>query len=119
MANNLVAYNSGEMDVIFHALADPTRRNILERLTDKTLTVTEIAKSYSFSLPTISNHLTVLEKAHLVKRNRYGREHRVNFEPDTMRAAVQYVSFYKKFWSIQIDNLEKFLSREKNNNGKK
>jgi DNA-binding transcriptional ArsR family regulator len=98
------------MDDVFHALANPTRRNILERLTQQNLTVTEIANAYDFALPTISKHLTVLERAQLIKKKKIGREYVVSFEPTTMQSVAEYVSFYKKVWTHQIENLEKFLS---------
>ncbi len=112
MANNLVSQNSNQMDTIFGALADSTRRDILKRLTYGDLTVSEIAKSYNYALPTISKHVSVLEKAHLVKRNKIGREYRVYFEPQTMKTVTEYVSFYTKFWTAQISNLEKYLAKK-------
>ena len=109
MANYLVPHTSDHMDHIFGALADSTRRDILQRLTNSNLTVSEIAKSYDFALPTISKHLSVLERAQLIKKNKIGRECRVYFEPQTMRTVSRYVSFYTKFWTAQINNLEKFF----------
>ncbi len=118
MANYLVSPTGNQMNVIFRALADPTRRNILERLTDGDMTVSEIAKSYDFSLPTISKHITVLEKSQLIRKNKMGREYRVYFEPKTMKTISDYVSFYKKFWTTQIDHLEKFLSKKEAKHGR-
>lgn len=112
MANYLISYTSDRMDSIFGALADPTRRNILERLTNNDLTVSEIAKPYDYSLPTISKHISVLERAQLIQKNKIGREYRVHFEPQTMRTISKYVSFYRKFWTLQIGNLEKFLAKK-------
>lgn len=112
MANYLTPYSSTHMDSLFGALADPTRRDILERLTQSDLTVSEIAGPYDFSLPTISKHLSVLERAQLIKKNKVGREYRVHFESQAMRTVADYVSFYRKFWKMQIDNLEKFLSKK-------
>ena len=112
MANYLSPYSADQMDSLFGALADPTRRNILERLTQSDLTVSEIAKPYDFSLPTISKHLSVLERAQLIKKNKIGREYRVHFESQTMRTVADYVLFYKKFWTLQISNLEKFLANK-------
>lgn len=109
MAKYLVSSTPDQMNDIFHALANPTRRNILERLTNHNLTVTEIAKAYNFSLPTISKHLTVLERARLIGKKKTGREYKVYFEPKTMKSVAEYVSFYTKFWTSQIENLEKFL----------
>ncbi len=112
MANYLSSYSSKQMDSLFGALADPTRRNILERLTENNLTVSEIAKAYDYALPTISKHLSVLERAQLIRKNKVGREYKVYFEPQSMKTISEYVSFYKKFWTTQINNLEKFLAKK-------
>ncbi len=112
MANYLSLYSTEQMNSLFGALADPTRRNILERLTQSDLTISDIAKHYEFSLPTISKHLSVLERAQFVKKSKVGREYRVHFESQAMRTVADYASFYKKFWTIQIDNLEKFLAKK-------
>lgn len=112
MANYLVSHRSVQMDTIFGALADSTRRDILKRLAGSDLTVSQIAKSYDYALPTVSKHLSVLERAHLIKKNKIGREYRVYLEPQTMRTVSEYVSFYKKFWTAQIGNLENFLAKK-------
>ena len=112
MANFLSSYSANQMNSLFGALADPTRRNILERLVQSDLTVSEIAKTYKFALPTISKHLSVLERAQLIKKNKVGREYRVHFEPQTMKTVAEYVSYYRKFWTMQIDNLEMFLAKK-------
>lgn len=109
---NYSSFSSAEIDGIFKALSDPTRRDILERLTEHDLTVTQIAKPYEMSLPAISKHLSVLERAHLVRRHKIGREYSVQFSPETMRVVATYVSFYEKFWSTRIANLGKFLERQ-------
>lgn len=118
MAKYLFPKQTPNIDLIFMALSDPTRRNILERLTNSDLSVTEIAKPYGFALPTISKHLTVLEKANLVKKNKLGRQYNVHIEPQTMKTVAEYVAFYQKFWNKQIENLEKFLEREVKKNDK-
>lgn len=112
MANYLHPIPSDRMDSLFGALADPTRRDILKRLTENNLTVSEIARAYNYALPTISKHLSVLERAQLVRKNKVGREYKVYFEPQAMKTVSEYVSFYKKFWTIQISNLEKFLAKK-------
>lgn len=110
MTNYSQPLSSDQMDFIFGALADPTRRDILKRLTDKDLTVSQIATSYDYALPTISKHLSVLERAQLIRKHKMGREYIVHFKPETMKTVSDYISFYKKFWSTQIENLEKFLA---------
>lgn len=107
--------SSDRVSVIFQALADPTRRDILERLTNQTMTVTEIARPYGYALPTISKHLSVLERARLIRRVRAGREYHISFAPRAMKTVAEYVSFYKKFWTLQMSNLETFLAKEVTN----
>lgn len=109
MAKYKLSLNSSQLDFAFGALSDPTRRNIIERLTTNDMTVTEIAHAYQFSLPTISKHLCVLERAKLIRRNRIGRTYRIHFQPAAMKEVSEYVSFYRKFWNTQLNNLEKFL----------
>jgi len=103
---------SSEIDSIFHALSDPTRRDILERLSESDLTVSDIAKPYDFSLPTISKHVTVLENASLVRRHKFGRQFRVTIDPLALKKVAEYITFYKKFWTKQIGNIEIFLAKK-------
>jgi DNA-binding transcriptional ArsR family regulator len=119
VAKYSVSTNPNQMDDAFHALANPTRRNILERLTRHSLTVTEIANAYDFALPTISKHLSVLERAQLIKKKKIGREYVVSFEPTTMKSVAEYVSFYRKFWTQQLENLEKYLSESESGSSSK
>lgn len=110
MTNCLLAHTPSTMDYVFSALSDSTRRDILQRLTKNSLTVSQIADSYPFALPTISKHIAVLERAQLVKKNKVGREYHVCFTPHALQSVSQYLSFYKKFWTKQVSNLEKFLT---------
>ena len=105
---------STNLNQIFSSLSDETRRGILERLTkDSPLTVSEIAKPYRMSLPAISKHLNVLEKAELVKREKMGREIRVRILPGSLKKVLEYLEFYKVFWNKQFDLLEKYLEERK------
>lgn len=96
---------------IFHALADPTRRKIIERLQTKSLTVTEIKVPFKVSLVAISKHLKVLERARLIRRQRIGREHLISFHPQPLRDVHRYIESFKKGWTRQLDALEKFVER--------
>lgn len=111
MANYLSSFHSNQMDQIFGALSDATRRDILERLTISNLTVSEIAEPYHFALPTISKHLLVLEKAKLISKSKIGREYYVAFEPKTIQTIALYITFYTKYWNNELDNLENFLKK--------
>lgn len=101
-----------QTDLIFSSLADPTRREILVRLASRPHTVSEIAKPYKISMPAISKHLKVLEKAKLIKREKQGREHTIFLRPEKLKTVEEYISFYRKFWNTQFDLLEVFLTTD-------
>jgi DNA-binding transcriptional ArsR family regulator len=117
MVNYKQAFSEEQANLIFHSLSDPTRRKILERLSVSPMTVTEIAKPYTVSLPAISKQVKVLEKAKLIKREKQGREYIIRLEPQTLRSGADYLAFYKKFWTTNLNNLEKFLQKGVKNNG--
>ena len=99
------------LDNLFHALSDPTRRKILERLTKKDMSVSEIKKPYKMSLVAVSKHLKVLERAKLIRKQKMGREHMVKLHPQPLREAYIYLEDYKKIWKRKLDAMEKFLER--------
>jgi DNA-binding transcriptional ArsR family regulator len=110
----MVKYHSNELDAIFGALADGTRRQILERLTRGESLVTEVAKPFDMSLPAVSKHLRVLEKAGLLRRQRRGREHLLSLEAKPMIEAIQWMERYRKFWDNSLDALASYLENEHN-----
>jgi DNA-binding transcriptional ArsR family regulator len=113
MLNHMVKYaSSPTLDSVFAALADPTRRRILELLASAELCVTELTRSFSVSMPAISKHLRVLEKAGLITRERDGRLHRLHLEAEPMRAAASWIERYRKFWEEQLDALSNYLDRQ-------
>jgi DNA-binding transcriptional ArsR family regulator len=95
----------------FAALADPTRRRILEELAGGDHCVTDLARPYRMSLPAVSKHLRVLEKAGLVRRRRQGREHRLRLEAAPMRQAQAWIEEYRKFWEGSLDRLNEYLMK--------
>jgi DNA-binding transcriptional ArsR family regulator len=90
---------SHRLDVIFGSLADPTRRDILERIADTAMSVSEIAKPYKLSLAAISKHLIILEKAKLIVKRRWGKQQVVTLSATAIRDASRYLSMYEKAWS--------------------
>ncbi len=108
MVNN----SSVTLDSIFSALSDPTRRGILELLARAECRVTELARPFAMSLPAISKHLRVLEKAGLVRRERDGRVHRMSLDAEPMREASEWIAHYQKFWEGQFDALAQFLEEQ-------
>jgi DNA-binding transcriptional ArsR family regulator len=110
----MVKHESDELDAIFGALADGTRRRILERLTRGESPVTEVAEPFDMSLPAVSKHLRVLENAGLLRRQRRGREHLLSLEAKPMIEAIQWMERYRKFWDSSLDALANYLEKENN-----
>jgi DNA-binding transcriptional ArsR family regulator len=105
----MVKYKTASLDDTFSALADPTRRRLLERLSHGQVCVTDLAKPFSISLPAISRHLCVLEKAGLLKRRREGRTHHIELNAAPMRAVANWVGEYRRFWEGSLDALAAYL----------
>lgn len=97
------------LDTIFSALADPTRRAILERLAGGEATVTEVAEPFDMSLPAVSKHVRVLENAGLIVRERDGRTHHLRLAAVSLKRANDWLADYRRFWEAQFDNLSEYL----------
>src|SRR5689334_18726740 len=102
---------SKSLDRTFAALADPTRRRILAHLARGHRRVTDLARPHAMSLPAVSKHLRVLEKAGLLRRRRYGRVHEMQLDAKPLRQAAQWVEEYRKFWEGSLDRLAKYLEK--------
>jgi len=101
-----------ELDRVFAALADPTRRGILAQLANGTRNVKTLAEPYDMSQPAISKHLRVLEQAGLITRTRQGRENLVSVRTETVRKARDWIAHYARFWEAQFDALDAYLTRQ-------
>src|SRR5438067_8358672 len=112
MFNQMVKYHSSTLSRTFAALADPTRRRILAHLARGDKCVTHLAKPHTMSLPAVSKHLRVLEKAGLLLRRRYGRVHEMRLDAKPLRQAAQWVEEYRKFWQGSLDRLAEHLAKE-------
>ncbi|WP_255551261.1 metalloregulator ArsR/SmtB family transcription factor [Sporosarcina sp. E16_8] len=106
--------NENQLNEIFHALADPTRREIIHMMAQKERTVSELAEPFDMSLAAISKHIKVLERANLVKRNITGRTHICSINAESLSRASEWLRFYEKFWSNRFDILESELLKAKN-----
>jgi DNA-binding transcriptional ArsR family regulator len=102
-----------QLSATFAALADPTRRAILARLALGEASVGELAEPFDISLPAISRHLKVLEKARLIARERDAQWRRCRIEPEGLKAAADWVEQYRKFWEDRLDALADFLETKK------
>lgn len=109
----MVKYNTAQLDLIYSALSDQTRRGIIVNLTSRTLTAQELAAPYDMSLPAISKHLKVLEKAKLVRRQIKGRTHHFSLDIKTLQKASDWLTFHQQFWQQNLSNLEDFLKTNK------
>lgn len=101
------------LDRAFAALADPTRRAILERLARRPSRVTDVAEPFAMSLNAVSKHVKVLEQAGLVTRRRRGREHLLALRPGLLRDVARWTARYERFWGDRLDRLEQFLEDER------
>jgi DNA-binding transcriptional ArsR family regulator len=98
------------LDAVFHALADPTRRAMLRRLSSQERSVGELAMPYRMTLAAASKHVKVLERAGLVHRTVRGRTHICRLAPDPLAGAHAWLEFYERFWTERLDALERELS---------
>ena len=94
---------------IYHAIADPTRRAILDRLRDGGLAVNEIASRFEVSRPAISKHLRVLHQAHLVLESREGRNRVYRLNPEPLRELDRWLEDYRRFWTLNLMSLKKHV----------
>jgi DNA-binding transcriptional ArsR family regulator len=118
----MVKCSSRSLNRTFGALADPTRRRILQQLAGGDRCVTDLARPHRMSLPAVSKHLRVLERAGLLRRKRDGREHRLKLKAEPMQQAQAWIEEYRKFWEASFDRLDEYLkqlqSEQKNERAK-
>ncbi|MGH3879139.1 MAG: ArsR/SmtB family transcription factor [Actinophytocola sp.] len=100
-----------QLSTTFAALADPTRRAILARLTTGEATVTELAEPFAMSLPAVSKHLKVLERAGLIARGREAQWRPCRLDPAPLRDANEWLETYRQFWEESFDRLAEHLRR--------
>ena len=113
----MVKYRTDSLDATFAALADPTRRAILARLSRGESSVSELAQPFDVSLPAISRHLRVLEHAGLLERHKRGRVRHCRVDPRRMKEAAEWIARYQRFWESQFDALAKYLNETKEKEG--
>jgi DNA-binding transcriptional ArsR family regulator len=101
------------LDETFGALADPTRREILVTLGEGDRSVGQLAEPFDMSLPAISKHLGVLERAGLITREREGRVRRCHLEREPLADAMRWIADYGRFWEQSFDSLERLLASQR------
>lgn len=100
---------AGDLNAVFAALSDPTRRGILSRLTHGPCSVSELGAPFTISAPAISRHLTVLEQGGLIDRWKKGRTYYCGLKPEPLRLAADWIQEQTNFWKRQFDQLDEFL----------
>jgi DNA-binding transcriptional ArsR family regulator len=109
--------NEGQLDRAFGALADPTRRAILARLTRGDAGVLDVAEPFSMSQPAITKHLRVLEEAGLISRHRLARRRMCHLEPQRLRQLSDWVGSYREFWEESFERLDELLEELQGSEG--
>lgn len=104
--------HKSQADLVFHALSDPTRRQMVERLSQRELTVSDLAEPLAMSMAGASKHVGVLERAGIVSRCKRGRERVCTLQPQALLAARDWVERYSQFWNARLDALDMALKEE-------
>lgn len=108
----MVEFETPQLDSVFHALGDPTRRRMLRELANEERTVSQLAKPFSMSLAAASKHIKALEAAGLIQREVRGRTHLCRLNPGPLASAHEWLRFYERFWTNRLDALEQLLRSE-------
>src|SRR5579863_3165311 len=101
-----------DMDLLFHALGDPTRRAILDRLTERPMSVSQLAEPLGITLTAVAQHLQILEEVSLVHTEKLGRVRTCRIEPAGFRALEQWIHNHRTAWERKLDRLSKLLDEE-------
>lgn len=110
--NHMVELQASQLDSVFHALGDATRRRMLRELTRGDRTVGQLAQPFAISLAAASKHIKALEHAGLIRREVRGRTHVCQLAPGPLASAHEWLSFYERFWTGRLDVLEQLLREE-------
>jgi DNA-binding transcriptional ArsR family regulator len=103
------ATRDAQLDLVFSALADTTRRRILARLVEGAASITELAAPFSMTLPAVSKHVRILERAGLMRRERDGWYHRCHLATAPLEGAVAFLATYRPFWENTLDALARHV----------
>jgi DNA-binding transcriptional ArsR family regulator len=107
-----MVYYLHDLDRTFSALSDPTRRTIISKLAEGETSIIELASPFDMSLPAVTKHIRVLEKAGLLSRKKQGRVQYCRLNAAPMREAAKWLAFYQKFWDDKLDSLANFLEED-------
>lgn len=113
----MVEHNAQQMDLIFHALSDATRRGMLAALASGERSVGDLAAPHDMSLAAASKHIKVLESAGLIRREVRGRTHVCRLDPGPLARAHEWLAIYQRFWTDRLDVLENLLRADRGGDG--
>jgi DNA-binding transcriptional ArsR family regulator len=108
-----------KLDAVFSALADPTRRRIVAQLARGPATISELAEPFAMTLPAVSKHLRVLERARLLRRERDGWYHRCSLDARPLEDAVSFIMRYRPFWEDTLDQLARHVEQAEGGKGRR
>ena len=106
-------FDEDQVDLIFHALADRTRRDIMGKVSTADQSISDLARQYEVSFAAIQKHVSVLEKASLVTKHQQGRQKLVRNNPDTLQRAAELLAAYERVWTRRIDAIGQILDQER------
>ena len=112
----MVEQHTSQLNAVFHALGDPTRRRMLDALAAGDRTVGELAEPFAISLAAASKHIKALEGAGLIRRQVRGRTHHCRLDPQPLAEAYAWLGAYERFWTGRLDVLEQLLRAEADRN---
>jgi DNA-binding transcriptional ArsR family regulator len=107
----MVESKTEDLNRIFQALADPTRRAILREISRRERSVSEVAEPFQMSLAAVSKHLKVLERAQLVRREKRGSFYYLSLNPKALKSATQWLNYYEQFWGDRLESLKQLLEK--------
>lgn len=109
----MAKYSSADLDTVFKALADPTRRSVVERLGDGPASTTALAEPFDMALPSFTQHLAVLERSGLVTSTKVGRTRIYRLRPEPLREAEDWMARRRAIWEKRLDQLDDHLMHMK------
>lgn len=108
----MVELHAPQLNAVFHALGDATRRQMLRELSQGERTVSQLAEPFAISLAAASKHIKALESAGLIRREVRGRTHLCRLDPGPLASAQEWLRFYERFWTESFDTLDRLLRQE-------
>lgn len=112
IVHRMVNYTDGQMDAVFTALADSTRRGMVAQLSSGSATIGELGRPYPITKPAVTKHVKILERAGLIQRQKNGRIHRCTLNKEPMKQAEEWIERHRKFWETSLDSLADYLNQQ-------